>query len=127
MKYGDWRKGSAREEMHIPFLLEDLDEMVRLLTILGYERGRFILQQTLVYLFEEIEWALVKIPGVKKDYYYFEAEVSGKNLDVEKEKSKLMKSINKLKLKVFEDEEFSKFCTILDNIEGRQFDFGKDD
>lgn len=126
MKYGDWRKGNAREEMHIPFLLEDLDEMVRLLTILGYKKGRFILQETSIYLFEEIEWALVKIPGVGKDYYYFEAEVSGENLNVEKEKTKLMKSISKLKLKVFEDEEFSKFCTTLDNIEGRQFDFGKD-
>lgn len=123
MKYGNWHNNSGREELNIPFDKSELDEMVRLLFLLGHDFGKIMIQHTKIYEYNGIEWAIVEAPGDDRSYYYYEAEIEGKDIIEEESKEKILNEIKRFNLNYFNDDEFVAFCKRFNEIKGRTFDF----
>ncbi len=123
MKYGNWHNNSGREELNIPIDKSELDEMVRLLFLLGHDFGKIMIQHTKIFEYEGIEWAIVEAPGDDTDYYYYEAEIEGEDIDENESKEKILAELKNFSLSYFDDEEFIAFCKRFNEIKGRTFDF----
>lgn len=122
LKYGKWGGKDARKEFLFSFDSKKFDEMVEFLKILGFYYGFFNATKTYLYLYEGIEFALVKVPDLG---YYFEAEINVNPESVASADSKIISACKGLDLSVLNYKDFVKLCESLNKRPGFKFNFKK--
>jgi adenylate cyclase class IV len=122
LKYGKWSGNDARKEFLFPVEPKKIDEMVSFLEILGYYHGVLQATHTYRYLYKNIEFALVDVPGWG---YYFEAEIITDQKLVEKANYKIKEECQKLDIKILDYKGFCELLNDLNNRPGYRFNFKK--
>ncbi|MBU0975686.1 MAG: hypothetical protein ABIE03_00750 [Patescibacteria group bacterium] len=125
LKHGYWQTPSGREEYIIPFEQEYLPDVAKMLYRLGHRFGKIMLQNTRIFRYKDIEWAIVKVPHTNSKYvkYYWEAEKEVSRKDESKALEILNKAAEELELTTFSKKEFILFLERLNKMPGRSFDF----
>lgn len=122
LKYGKWSGNDARREFLFSIDSNKFEEMVEFLQILGFYYGVLQATKTYLYLYKEIEFALVKVPGWG---YYFEAEIVTNTNGVKKANIKIAKECEKLGINVLSDKDFCKLLEDFNKRPGFRFNFKK--
>lgn len=122
LKYGRWSGNDARKEFLFPIDSRKFEEMTEFLKILGYYYGVLQATKTYLYIYNGIEFAVVKVPNWG---YYFEAEiVAGKN-KVKNVNEKIALACRELNLDILNDKDFLKLLESLNERPGFRFNFKK--
>ena len=122
MKHGRCSGNDTRKEFNFAIDSTKFDQMIEFLTILGFTRGVLNATNTLAFLYNEIEFALVKVPGWG---YYFEAEMITDKKSIEKTNVKIDQQCKKLGLQVLNEIEFCQLLNSLNNRDGFRFNLKK--
>lgn len=122
LKYGKWGGRDTRKEFIFSVGYEKFEELVEFLHILGFYYGGLQATNTRVYVYKNVEIALVKVPNWG---YYFEAEIVTNPRLVKADDKKIISVCKELGLSVLNDEEFCKLCESLNNRPGFRFNFKK--
>ena len=118
--YGD----RHREEIEIPIKLEDVEKAVDFLKYLGWHLGVIHSTKTQVFLYKEVEFAVVEVIGFDSLY---EAEINvKKETEVPAALKKVASICQELGLREYKKGEFEKWCNDINNQKHLQFDFNKD-
>lgn len=123
MKYGRSSGNDARKEFSFPIDPESFDEMTEFLKILGYYYGVLQATKTFVYMYQDIEFALVDVPGWG---YYFEAEILTEEKAVADANKKIALVCKDFGLKILNDKAFYELLEDLSNRPGFRFNFKKE-
>lgn len=115
LKYGKWSGNDARKEFGFHIDPDQYDDFVEFLKILGYSRAVLMANAKKDYLYKDIEFSLVEVPDWG---YYFEAEVLTDEDKVDEANETISKEINKLGLKVLDEEDFYDLLDELNNRPG---------
>lgn len=118
LKIGEFAK-TNRKEISIPIPSEHKNQAFDLLKFLGHNRGIVAVRKAKIYVYNNIEWAIVQTPN---DTYYFEAEKLIANKRNSKFAEDEIKDVClKLGLKIFTKEEFYRYIDILDREVNKPF------
>lgn len=103
----------ARKEQSFDLGEMYLEDVKSLVKVFGFSTGRWMHRKKKVYTVDGYEWSLVEaVP----DIYYFEVEkVAESEEQILNIKEEILKQIQKLGLKNFSDEEYSKFISTLND------------
>lgn len=71
IKTGAWGGTDQRQELSCFAKNGDFDKLVSIFNALGYSKGMLCVRKSKVYMYQDIEFALVEVPNHS---YYFEAE-----------------------------------------------------
>lgn len=123
MKYGRSSGNDARKEFSFPIDPDSFDEMTEFLKILGYYYGVLQATKTYVYMYDNIEFALVDVPGWG---YYFEAEILTDEKAVSDANKKITIVCKEFGLKILNDKDFYQLLEELSNRPGFRFNFKKE-
>lgn len=123
LKYGSWSGNDARKEFLFSIEPKKMEEIVEFLFILGYYFRVLQATTTKLYLYNEVEFALVKVPGWG---YYFEAEIATNSNEIEKGNKKIIKECQKLGIAALDDKNFCKMLDDLNNRPGHRFNLKKE-
>lgn len=103
---------SARQEISLALKDSSLDKAKEIVKALGCKKGLKMVREKSVYMYEGIEWSLVKCP---KDIFYYEAEMSTENKDeAESKRQHLLQAAEKLGYRALNDDEMREFIYMLD-------------
>ncbi len=123
LKYGRSSGNDARKEFLFPVESEKFEEVTEFLKIVGFYYGVLQATKTYVYMYEDIEFTLVEVPGWG---YYFEAEILTES-DAIKSANKKIKSVcGEFGLDILNDKDFYKLLEDLSNRPGFRFNFKKE-
>ncbi|MBU3934867.1 hypothetical protein KKC00_02830 [Patescibacteria group bacterium] len=122
LKYGRWSGNDARKEFLFPIDSKKFEEMTEFLQILGYYYGVLQATKTRLYIYKDIEFAVVKVPNWG---YYFEAEIVIEKEKVKSANEKIMSVYRELNLDVLNDRDFLKLLESLNERPGFRFNFKK--
>lgn len=104
IKLGEWGGSEHRKELSVKTAPGTFDVLTEIFAALGYEKGVLAERRSLVYDYNEIEFALVEVPGHS---YYFEAEKMVQDGENYEELLDEMKRVcGEMGLTVFSKEEF---------------------
>lgn len=119
IKLGKWGAGENRKELSVKTNTGDFPTLVNMLTHLGLEKGMAFVRISKVYIYKEIEFSIVEVPGHS---YYYEAEqlVSTKK-DANKASSIIENACKDLDLTVFNNQEFLDYVTLLNEESNQEF------
>lgn len=118
LKIGELAKIS-RKEISLPFLACNKKQAFNLLRFLGHNQGIVAIRNAKIYLYKDIEWAIVEVPNHS---YYFEAEKLVNNKKVSTQVEMEIRGIcNKLGLKIFSKKEYYKYIEVLDTQANKLF------
>lgn len=118
LKVGQLGKKSRRE-ISIPFPKEKADEALDFLKYLGKREGLIAIRNAEIYLYKDIEWALVEVPNHS---YYFEAEKIVRSEEEGNIAKKEIAGIAKtLGLKLFTNKETLAYIKRLDEESNQKF------
>jgi len=67
---------AAREEISLPLGVSELAEAKKMLSALGHKQAIGMQRWKDIYIYQGVEWSLVRTP---KDYFYYEAELVVEN------------------------------------------------
>ncbi|MFH1643583.1 MAG: hypothetical protein ABIA74_00175 [bacterium] len=123
LKYGKWSGNDARKEFLFPIDSKKFGEMAEFLNLLGFYYGVLQATKTYLYLYEQVEFALVEVPGWG---CYFEAEIATNSDNVKKANKKISSVCAELNLKILNDKDFYKVCENLNDRPGFKFNFRKE-
>lgn len=124
VKLGLWDSADNRKELSVLTQGDDFDTLVQIYAALGYKKGMLCERTTQVFVYHDIEFALVKMP---KDYYLFEAEImANENASVEQIKQKILNEIHNLGLTILSPQEYIDYIQELNDSVNEVFDFDKD-
>lgn len=123
IKLGAWGGTDQREEISVLGQTGQFDAMVKAFAVLGYEKGMLCHRKTKVFEYQDIEFALVEVPGHS---YYFEAE---KMVEDTEDKDKITQEIlsvcQNLGLSAFNQKEFFDYIHQLNSETNEIFEFDK--
>jgi adenylate cyclase class IV len=122
LKHGKLSGNDARKEFLFPIDSEKFGEMMEFLEIIGFYSGVLQATKTFLYLYKNIEFALVKVPDWG---YYFEAEIVVSPNFVKSANKKTMSVCRELNLSVLNDKDFYKLLRSLNDRPGFRFNFKK--
>lgn len=122
LKYGRWSGNDARKEFFFPIDSKKFEEMTEFLKIIGFYYGVLQATKTFLYLYNGVEFALVKVPNWG---YYFEAEIVVDSGGVSAAEEKTAVACQELGLKVLSDKDFCKLLENLNERPGFRFNFKK--
>ncbi|OIO80504.1 hypothetical protein AUJ84_03040 [Candidatus Pacearchaeota archaeon CG1_02_32_132] len=124
LKYGSWGSEECREEISIHIKKEEFDKYVKVLGYLGWNKGLVLSTKTFVFVYKDVEFALVKS---NTGYCDFEAEmIANDEIEAEKKNKHIKEMCNELGLKIFEKDEFIELINKENNTPGRKFNFEKE-
>ena len=106
LKYGRSSGNDARKEFSFPIDSEKFEEIIEFLKILGFYYGVLQATKTYIYIYQDIEFALVDVPGFG---YYFEAEILADMKSVESVKKKIAITTKELGLNVLNENDYLVF------------------
>lgn len=124
IKYGNWLTGETREEYQIALMLEDLPELLKMLSILGKSWGTAVYSETSVFMYKGVEVSLVYVPN---NIYYWELEISVRDKPKTiKAEAKVDKMIKQFGLRVIGSVGMENFVNVLNARKFWQFNFTKE-
>lgn len=101
----------ARHELSLGLVDTDLTKVKEVVKAFGYSSGIWMHRKKDVYRYNDVEWSIADVPGMR----YFEAEQEAVDAkDIEKIRQKLEQEADKLGLAVFTPEETRAFLAELD-------------
>ncbi len=122
LKYGYVKGSEGRKEILIPIKSEDFDKAVELFKFLEWNKGKIQATKTFVFIYQEIEFALVKTNILD----YFEAEkVVHEKGDIDKILEEIKEVCNEFNLNPVKEEEFFEILDEFNKHEERVFDLTK--
>ncbi len=121
VKIGKWGAGENRKELSVLTHEVSFDKLVEIFDALGYSKGALCVRNSVVYDYDDIEFAIVEVPGHS---YYFEAEkMAHQEDDIDKIYKEIEKVCVSLGLVLFDDEAFMKYIETLNDESNEIFDF----
>ena len=120
VKKGFWG-ARRREETVLPIETRLIGTAQKLLAALGYQEGVIALRETELFVYQEVEFSLVKCP---KNYYFYEAEfVGGQSIkDPEAHVERVLKSLG---LEVWSEKENYHFLMFCNQKIDKHFNLGR--
>ncbi len=120
VKLGEWGGTEQRKELSVKTAPGTFDTLTEIFEALGYEKGVLAVRKSQVYMYKDIEFALVEVPGHS---YYFEAEKMAHAEENADELLEEMQAVCKeLGLSVFSKEEFFAYVQKLNKEANGVFD-----
>lgn len=121
VKIGKMGGAESRKEISILTSKGDFDKLVQLFAVLGLTKGMLCIRRSRVYMYKEIEFTLVEVPGHS---FYFEAE---KLISSEENKENAQEEVkqlcHELGLKLFDDKRLFAYIKKLNEEANEIFDF----
>ena len=105
VKLGDWTSSNHRKELSVFTERGSFDTLVQIYAALGYKKGMLCERITEVYNYDDIEFAIVEVPG---NSFHFEAEIMADE---------------ELGLEIFTDEGYIAYIEKLNKEANEIFDF----
>ncbi len=122
VKLGSWGDKEARKELSVT-TSDSFDTLVQIFAAIGYQTGVLCVRNSMVYLYEDIEFALVEVPGHS---YYFEAELLISDRNKKNEAHEKIEFIcTKLGMTIFSSEKYFAYVRQLNQEANTVFDFAK--
>lgn len=120
VKIGEWGGAESRKELSV-FTKSDFDTLVETFGELGFVKGVLCVRKSKVYEYQDIEFALVEVPGHS---YYYEAEKMAHSSDNhEKIIQKIQTVCKKLGLEIFDQKQFFDYINRLNKEANEIFDY----
>lgn len=123
LKYGRNSGNDARKEFSFPIDSDQFEDATEFLKIMGFYYGVLQATKTFVYMYKNIEFALVDVPGWG---HYFEAEILTESNDIENANEKIESVCREFGLEILNDKDFYKLLEDLSNRPGFRFNFKKE-
>ncbi|HLC84763.1 MAG TPA: hypothetical protein VJH22_03145 [Candidatus Nanoarchaeia archaeon] len=124
IKIGKWGASEGREEISVVLQKGQFANLIRAYAALGFRKGLIALRNTLVYRYQDVEFALVEVPGHS---WFFEAEIIASSEEgVDAAKKRIKEVCVSLDLKIFTDQEFWSYVDILNKSANKNWDFDKE-
>ncbi len=124
IKVGKWKASDNRKEISVLLQKGQFSNLVSAYAALGYRKGVLCIRNILVYNYNNIEFALVEVPGHS---YFFEAEILLSSEErLETANKKIKETCNNLGLKLFSDADWFNYIEKLNKEANRIFDIDKD-
>lgn len=123
LKYGRNSGNDARKEFAFPVDSEKFEDTTEFLKILGFYYGVLQATKTYVYMYKDIEFAIVDVPGWG---YYFEAEILTDAKSIKNANKKIESVCKEFGLDILNDRNFYKLLEDLSNRPGFRFNFKKE-
>ena len=120
VKLGDWTSSNHRKELSVFTEEGSFDRLVQIYAALGYEKGMLCERITQVYEYNDIEFALVEIPGHS---YHFEAEIMSDEDNISDARRHIEKVCGELGMTIFTDDEYMNYIETLNKEANEVFDF----
>jgi adenylate cyclase class IV len=122
LKYGRTSGNDARKGFSFPVDSGKFEATTEFLKILGFYYGILQATKTYVYMYKDIEFALVDVPGWG---YYFEAEKLTDVKSIENANKKIELACKEFDLDILNDKDFYNLLEDLGNRPGFRFNFKK--
>ena len=120
VKLGEWGGTEQRKELSVKTAPGTFDTLTEIFGALGYEKGVLAVRKSQVYMYKDIEFALVEVPGHS---YYFEAEkMAHANENADELLEEMQVVCKELGLTVFSKEEFFAYIQKLNKEANGIFD-----
>ena len=120
-KLGAWGGQDSRKELSVKTTEGSFDTLVETYAVLGYSKGMLCVRDSKAYLYKDIEFALVEVPGHS---YYFEAEILvDDKSEVIDATDRINNEVGKLGLESFTSQEFCDYIELLNQEANELFDF----
>lgn len=120
LKIGEWGGTESRKEFSI-FTKSDFDTLVATFGELGFLKGILCVRKSKVYEYQDIEFALIEVPGHS---YYYEAEKMARSSDDHAKMTKEIKMVcKKLGLEIFDKKQFFNYINRLNKEANEIFDY----
>ncbi len=123
MKYGKSSGADARKEFSFPVDSNQFEEATEFLFYLGFYYGALQATKTYVYMYKDIEFAVVNAPAFG---YYFEAEILTDKESIKSANEKIMSVMKELDLNVLSEKDFYKWLEELGSNTKFRFNFKKE-
>lgn len=121
VKIGGWGGSEQRKELSVTTAPGTFDTLVEMFAAMGYEKGVLCIRTTLVFVYKDVEFALVEVPGHS---YMFEAEkMAHEGEDASRLTNDILDVCKELNLNVFKDAEFFEYVEKLNKEANEVFDF----
>lgn len=120
VKLGDWTSSNHRKELSVFTEAGSFDTLVQIYAALGYKKGMLCERTTEVYNYDDIEFAIVRVPG---NSFHFEAEIMADENGIEAAKNHIREVCEKLGLEIFTDEGCIAYIEKLNKEVNEVFDF----
>ncbi len=124
LKHGKWGSMDSRREINIAFDTNDFSEMIDFIRLIGFNRVVLQATDTRCYKYKGIEFALVHVPGWG---HYFEAEIMADKDESETAHRTIGQELERLELKIANQEEYHKLLDEMNNREGFRLDLNQTD
>ena len=120
VKLGDWTSLNHRKELSVFTERGSFDTLVQIYAALGYKKGMLCERITEVYNYDDIEFAIVEVPG---NSFHFEAEIMADEGGIEAAKNHIQEVCEELGLEIFTDEGYIAYIEKLNKEANEIFDF----
>lgn len=125
LKYGNWHNGVSRDEYEVDFPIHQVDEVFKVLFILGKRWGTSVYSETNVFSYKGVEVALVH---TFEDIYHWEFEVLVDRIsEVKRAKASVDKTIEEFALKPLDSKGMQQYVKDLNMRKFWQFNFEEQD
>ncbi len=124
IKVGKWKGGDVRKEISVLLQEGQFSNLVQAYAALGYKKGILCVRNSLIYVYDDVEFALVEVPGHS---YFFEAEIAvSSEEETAAAKDKVGRVCRELGLTLFSDEEWFSYIELLNREANKLFDIDRD-
>lgn len=121
LKLGNWGGSEARKELSVTTAPGTFDTLSAIFAALGYERGVLCVRRTEVFMYRDIEFALVEVPGHS---FHFEAEkMAFEGEDADKLLNEISAVCEELGLTLYDKDEFFEYVQLLNREANEEFVF----
>ena len=121
VKIGRWGGAEQRKELSVLAKQGEFDTLVEIFGEIGFIKGILGVRKSKVYLYKEIEFALVEVPGHS---YYYEAEKMAHNKEkADKILAEMTEICGDLGLNVFNKKQFFNYVEKLNEEANEIFDY----
>lgn len=120
-KIGNWGGKESRKELSVMTEIGSFDTLVETYAVLGYTKAVLCIRNTEVFLYKDIEFALVEVPNHS---YYFEAEiiVSSEN-EIEGAHAKIETVCAEFDVELFDKNKFHEYIEELNRDANETFEY----
>lgn len=124
IKIGKWKGSDVRKEISVLLQKGQFSNLVQAYAALGYKKGILCVRNSMIYNYNNIEFALVEVPGHS---YFFEAEiVASSEVEIKTVQNKIEEACKELGLNLFSDTDWFNYIETLNKEANTLFDIDKD-
>lgn len=124
IKIGKWKGSDIRKEISVLLQKGQFSNLVQAYAALGYKKGMLCIRNSMIFNYNNVEFALVEVPGHS---YFFEAEMLVESKEgIEIAQEKINKTCRELGLELFSDVDWFNYIELLNKEANKLFDIDKD-